>query len=219
MKTSTRGLLALIKHEGVVLSAYRDSTGVWTIGVGHTAAAGAPNPKPGLQITLERAVGLFRQGIRKYEAGVNQAVKVPLKQHEFDALVSFHFNTGAIARAAITRHLNAGDRQKAAAAFMNWTMAGGKRGVLADRRSAERTMFARGDYGNIASVLVYDRYPGPARTVSTAGLLGNSLIAAPPKSSHPSAPVRSVGPGRYQRAILAALAVAGAAAAAFFLGA
>lgn len=216
MKTSTMGLLALINHEGVVLSSYRDSAGVLTIGVGHTAAVGPPRPSPGLRITLEQAIRLFREDIRRYEAGVERAVKVPLKSHEFDALVSFHFNTGAIARAAITRHLNAGNRQKAAAAFMNWTTAGGIAGALSGRRSAERAMFARGDYGNIASVLAYDRHPGPARSVSTASLLGKPLVVSPPQTSHPSPPPRS---SRYWRGILAALAIAGAALAAFFLGA
>ena len=216
MKTSAKGLLALIRHEGVVLSSYHDSAGVWTIGVGHTAAAGPPRPSPGLRMTLEQAIRLFRTDIRQYEAGVERAVKVPLKQHEFDALVSFHFNTGAIARAAVTRHLNAGDRQKAAAAFMNWTTAGGKKGVLTDRRSAERAMFARADYGNIASVLVYDKHPGLARSVSTASLLGRPLVVSPPHAGHPPAPTRS---NRHWRGILAALAIAGAAAAAFFFGA
>lgn len=216
MKTSTNGLLALIRHEGIVLSAYRDSAGVLTIGVGHTAAAGPPRPRPGLKISLRQAVDLFRRDIGKYEAGVNRAVKVALEQHEFDALVSFHFNTGAIARAAITRHRNAGDKLLAAAAFMNWTTAGGKRGVLSGRRSAERAMFARANYGNIASVFVYDRHPGPARSVSAAGLLDKPLVISPPQTGHPPPLIRPRG--RW-RAILAALAIAGAAAAAFFFGA
>jgi lysozyme len=216
MKTSTRGLLALINHEGVVLSGYRDSAGVWTIGVGHTAAAGAPKPRPGLTITLRQAIRLFRDDIRKYEAGVEQAVTVPLKSHEFDALVSFHINTGAIARAAVTRHLNAGEKKKAAAALMNWTTAGGCKGALTKRRQAERALFERGDYGNIGTVAVYDRYPGPARSVSTASLPGRPLVVSPSPTGHPSPPTRA---GRYWRGILAALAIAGAAAAAFFLGA
>ena len=215
METSAKGLLALINLEGVVLSSYRDSAGIWTIGVGHTAAAGPPRPNPSLRITLEQAIRLFREDIRRYEAGVERAVKVPLESHEFDALVSFHFNTGAIARAAITRHLNAGDKNKAATAFMNWTTAGGKKGVLTDRRKAERAMFTHGDYGNIASVLVYDRHPGPARSVSTASLMGRPLVISSPQTGHPSPPTRSRS--RW-RGILAALAIAGAAAAAFFFG-
>ena len=58
--------------------------------------------------------------LERYEAAVLRAVKVPLEPHEFDALVSFHYNTGGIAKAALTRHLNAGDRAAAATAFMAW---------------------------------------------------------------------------------------------------
>ena len=61
------------------------------------------------------ALRLFRADLARYEAGVLRAVTVPLAPHEFDALVSFHYNTGAIARAALTRALNAGDRAAARA--------------------------------------------------------------------------------------------------------
>ena len=40
MKTSLKGILAIINEEALVLSTYRDAAGVLTIGVGHTAAAG-----------------------------------------------------------------------------------------------------------------------------------------------------------------------------------
>ena len=40
MKTSLKGILAILDEEAVVLSTYKDSKGVLTIGVGHTAAAG-----------------------------------------------------------------------------------------------------------------------------------------------------------------------------------
>jgi len=69
-------------------------------------------------------------------------VKVPLEPHEFDALVSFHYNTGAIARAALTRALNAGDRAAAGVAFMNWL----RPASLRPRREAERDLFLRGRY-------------------------------------------------------------------------
>ncbi len=67
---------------------------------------------------------------------------MPLEPHEFDALVSFHYNTGGIAKAALTRHLNAGDRAAAAAAFMGWLKPAGIR----PRREAERDLFATGRY-------------------------------------------------------------------------
>ena len=71
-----------------------------------------------------------------------RTVKVPLEPHEFDALVSFHYNTGGIAKALLTRHLNAGDRVAAAAAFMGWL----KPAAIRSRREAERDLFAKGRY-------------------------------------------------------------------------
>ena len=73
-----------------------------------------------LDAGIREALRLFRADLARYEAEVLRAVTVPLAPHEFDALVSFHYNTGAIARAALTRALNAGDRAGAGAAFMNW---------------------------------------------------------------------------------------------------
>src|SRR5687768_9681292 len=120
MKVSRKGLIAIVSHEALVLKTYPDSKGIPTIGVGHTAAAGAPKPVAGLTLTVEEALDLFAKDIAKYERGVNAAVKVPLKQHEFDALVSFHFNTGKIASASFVKKLNAGDRAGAIKGFMDW---------------------------------------------------------------------------------------------------
>ena len=44
MKTSLAGAMEIIAHEAIVLTRYRDSKGIWTIGVGHTSSAGAPDP-------------------------------------------------------------------------------------------------------------------------------------------------------------------------------
>jgi lysozyme len=149
IRTSDRGLLALLRHEGVVPAPYRDVKGVWTFGIGHTAEAGPPDPATlprgmpeDLDAGIREAFRLFRADLRRYEAEVLRAVTVPLAPHEFDALVSFHFNTGGIARAALTRHLNAGDRDAAAEAFLNWL----RPASLRTRREAERALFAHGSY-------------------------------------------------------------------------
>jgi lysozyme len=128
MRTSDRGLLALIRHEGIVPGPYLDVKGVWTFGIGHTAAAGPADPAlmprgmtAHLDAGIREAFRVFRADLARYEAEVLRAVKVALAQHEFDALVSFHYNTGSIARAALTRHLNAGDRAAAAEASHSTT--------------------------------------------------------------------------------------------------
>jgi lysozyme len=149
MRTTDRGLLALARHEGVVPAPYLDVKRVWTYGVGHTAAAGALDParmRRGMPADLDAGVReafrLFRVDLARYEADVLRVVTVPLEPHEFDALVSFHYNTGAIARAALTRALNAGDRRAAGAAFMNWF----RPASLRPRRETERDLFLHGRY-------------------------------------------------------------------------
>lgn len=149
MRTTDRGLLALIRHEGIVPSPYLDIKAIWTFGIGHTAAAGPPDPSrmargmpADLDAGIREAFRLFRTDLVAYEAEVLRAVQVPLEPHEFDALVSFHYNTGGIARAALTRHLNAGDRVAAAQAFMGWL----KPAAIRPRREAERDLFRHGQY-------------------------------------------------------------------------
>ncbi len=63
-------------------------------------------------------------------------------QAQFDALVSFHYNTGAIARATLTRLHRAGQFEQAAAEFGEWVHAGGKRlAGLVRRRKAEALLY------------------------------------------------------------------------------
>ncbi|MEH0076910.1 MULTISPECIES: lysozyme [Pannonibacter] len=149
MQMTDRGLLTLVRHEGIVPGPYRDVKQVWTFGIGHTAAAGAPDPATmphgmpeDLDAGIREAFRVFRADLARYEVAVLRAVKVPLEPHEFDALVSFHYNTGSIAKAVLTRHLNADDRAAAAAAFMGWL----KPAAIRPRREAERDLFATGRY-------------------------------------------------------------------------
>lgn len=160
MKLSPAGVVALVQHEGIVPGPYRDSVGVWTFGIGHTAAAGAPDPAKmargmpaDLTGTIRDVVRLFAHDIEKYEAAVRAAVTVEVAQHEFDALVSFHYNTGAIAKADLTKALNRGDRAAAATGFMNWR----KPPEIIPRREAEQRLFRDGVYpGGRATVWQVD---------------------------------------------------------------
>lgn len=149
MKTSDAGIFAIALHEGIVPGPYRDSVGVWTYGIGHTLGAGYPDPSKmqrGMPTNLDAALrdvfDLFRRDVVKYEAAVNRAVKVKVTQAQFDALVSFHYNTGAIAKASLVKRLNAGDAIGAAAGFMAWK----KPAEIIPRRKAEQALFASGVY-------------------------------------------------------------------------
>lgn len=109
MQTSYHGRAALAREEGCVLGAYRDSVGIWTIGIGHTSAAGPPTVAAGLVLSLAECFDLFARDLRDYEAAVTRLVKVALAQHEFDALVSLCYNIGP---GPVTRKQRIDDRAK-----------------------------------------------------------------------------------------------------------
>lgn len=151
MRTSAQGLVAIMAYEALYLHAYDDGTGVWTIGVGHTAALGAPVPVPGMIITFDDAIALFRRDISRCEKAVTEAVHVPLTQQQFDALVSWELNCGSVRSpdTTLTRRLNAQDYGGAADQLLRWNKAKGKvLDGLKTRRSAEREMFLKGNYGS-----------------------------------------------------------------------
>ena len=149
---SKQGLMEIVQHEAMVLTRYRDSVGVWTIGVGHTKEAGPPDPKTVTDaLEIKQVLALFRKDLKRYEREVNKAITVSLAQHEFDALVSFHFNTGGIEKAALTESINAGDKAKAAEQFMNWS----KPPEIIGRRKKEQTLFAHGTYSSTGKAKVY----------------------------------------------------------------
>jgi lysozyme len=151
MKTSQDGVAFIAAQEGVVTRAYRDPAGVWTIGVGHTAAAGPPVPKKGLTISRQAALGLLAADLPGYEAAVASALGAgegsATRQSAFDGAVSFHYNTGAIGQASWVAKFR--DRQFAEAetALKAWNKAGGRvMNGLVRRRAAEADLIFRDHY-------------------------------------------------------------------------
>ncbi|WP_419952332.1 lysozyme [Methylobacterium sp.] len=139
MEMSPIGRAALLAREGERLTAYKDSVGVWTISVGITSASGLIKVTPGLTITKAQSDALFAKGVAQYAGPVSAAVKVPLADHQFDALVSLCFNIGApsFAKSTVVRRLNAGDYAGAAEAILMWN----KPAVIIPRRQAEYDQF------------------------------------------------------------------------------
>ena len=104
--TSQAGI-DLIKHfEGCELTAYWCPAGVLTIGFGHTGS----DVYQGQTITEEEATVMLRVDLNRFEDAVRRLIKVPLNQHEFDALVSFAYNCGegALQHSTLRRRLNEG---------------------------------------------------------------------------------------------------------------
>ena len=139
MKTSESGRKLIAEHEGIKLSAYKCSAGVWTIGFGHTNGVTKDT-----RCTIEQAHEWLSDDLADAELAVRNLVKVPLNQNQFDALVSFTFNlgAGALSRSTLLKHLNAGNYSAAAGQFKLWNMAGGKPVLgLTRRRAAEADLF------------------------------------------------------------------------------
>jgi len=144
-KISAYGLGKLREWEGLKLTASRDVGGTLDIGYGHTSAAGAPLVKAGMKITQAEAEQILLADLAKYEGDVNRLVKVPLTDNQFAALVSFHFNTGALAKSTLLKKLNAGDYDSVPFEMNKWVFAGKKRVQgLVNRRAAEVGLWAKG---------------------------------------------------------------------------
>jgi GH24 family phage-related lysozyme (muramidase) len=132
---------ARLRSDGLV-EAYPDpGTGgaPWTIGWGATG----PGIGPGTVWTQAQCDARLERDLERYAAEVAAAIgEVPTTQAQFDALVSFHYNTGAIARATLTRLHVAGDHAGAAREFARWKYAGGRvlKGLVR-RRAAEARLY------------------------------------------------------------------------------
>lgn len=148
MKTSAAALELIREFEGFVPRWYRDPVGVWTIGYGHTDAAGSPKHATSANMVLSEEEGsaILQRDLGQYEAAVTRAVKVPLNENQFGALVSFTYNLGAgnLNSSTLVKKLNAKDYKGAAAEFARWNKAGGKvLNGLVRRRAAEKALFER----------------------------------------------------------------------------
>ncbi|MBB5754337.1 glycoside hydrolase family protein [Prosthecomicrobium pneumaticum] len=187
MRTSERGRAAIAAFEGLALSAYRCPAGRWTIGYGHTGAAGPPAVSAGMRVTAAEAEAILAADLARFEARVTAALGA-VPQAVFDGAVSFDFNCGAIDRASWVKAYRAGDAAAAEAGLKQWVKADGRTlAGLVRRRAVEADMIFRG------------RYPADAAAAPDAA----PAAAAGPADS--SAPVRD--------ATAAGLAAAGAGAA------
>jgi lysozyme len=114
----------------------------WTIGWGTTGR----DIVPGLVWTQAQCNKRFSHELQRYVREVALAIgAAPTTQGQFDAMVSFHYNTGAIRKATLTKLHKAGDHAGAAAEFGKWVNAAGKRMAgLVRRRAEEARRYAEG---------------------------------------------------------------------------
>lgn len=167
MRTSTLGRAFIAEEEGLVPAPYYDKAGVLTWGIGHTKAAGEPDPTTfpidmpsNVDAAIREAIKVFDDDLVKYENDVKRAFGDGLKQHELDALVSWHYNTGGAHRSKAVRLWREGRKRDAAQVIASWnkvTIQGVKRvsNVLKRRRDHEVQMLLHGRYPPFNGVPVW----------------------------------------------------------------
>jgi GH24 family phage-related lysozyme (muramidase) len=149
---SQKGLDFLIAQEGFIPYAYNDSRGHATFGVGHLLHHGgvtaADRKQWGTKQSPEpRALVLkvLREDLaERFEPAVRETVKTPVKEHQFDALVSFAFNIGTngFKGSTVAKRLNSKDFSGAADAMLMWR----KPPEIVPRRRRERELFLNAAY-------------------------------------------------------------------------
>ncbi len=134
MHLDTDGINKLIAREGFKTKAYKDTKGIWTIGVGHTG----PEVTSTLQWSSDQVMIAFRHDVGWAEDAVNE-INTSLTQNQFNALVSLVFNIGATAfrKSTMRRKLVAGDVQGAGKEFDKWHIPK----EIISRRNSEKEQF------------------------------------------------------------------------------
>ena len=171
-KISEHGLAKLKQWEGLRTKAYRDDGGVWTIGYGHTAAAGAPKPHAGMVITAAEAERILLKDLTQYEAAVENNVKVKLNDNQFAALVSFVYNIplAKFKKSTLLKKLNAGNYDAVPTELMKWINVDGKKNQgLVNRRRAEGYLWMEGAFVASKNVVPEPKKENPVLNMKMAG--------------------------------------------------
>jgi lysozyme len=183
MRTSLAGLNLTKEFEGLRLKAYKCPASVWTIGFGHTSEAGAPIVTPDLVITKTEAEEILKRDLVQYENSVSSMVKVPLRQRQFDALVSFVYNVGEtqFSKSTLLKRVNAGRFDEVPAEFMKWTRGGGKElPGLIRRRRAEVKLWRNMNTGaplHIDETRSTPDTPKPKRSITQSKEANGAVVA------------------------------------------
>lgn len=155
LTTSQAGIDFIKRREGFRSTWYLCSAGKPTIGYGHLM--NAREQRELFRLDEPQAHDLLLSDIRTREIYINSNIRVPLSQHQFDALVSFVFNLGMGAlepeKSTLRRLLDAGDYAGAAKQMLRWNKEKnpetGRHRVnkgLTKRRQLEMKLFLEGIY-------------------------------------------------------------------------
>lgn len=177
LKLSEDGLKHLKKSEGVIPYGYLCQAKKYTIGVGCLVKFLTPSQisrmimveKSSVKIKMrivphadsnnqvmtadnELVDDILKYRLVAFEKAVNTGVTIDLKQHQFDALLSFAFNVGTanFKKSNLLKQINTGKATDSMISelFLNWTRAGKLKNVLTSRREKEIKLYNEGVYYN-----------------------------------------------------------------------
>lgn len=143
LNTSGQELGKIAQFEGRRSTAYPDSDGNLTIGIGHKIIPG-DGLTENSSLSDAQINSLYANDIANAETSVYSRVKVPLSQGEFDALVDFAFQFGdsKLGSSTLLRLLNAGNYNAAVSEFSKWINVGNKPNAsLVARRADDANTF------------------------------------------------------------------------------
>ena len=149
MKTSINGLNLIKQNEGFRADPYNDPTGNATVGYGHLLHRGPLNGTE-QSVTEQQALDILASDVyNRAEVWVNEYVMVPLSRNQYDALVSFCFNTNPTDLHTIVSEtgLNHGDYQNIPPKILLYDKARNQQGQfvslpgLTKRRQQEAALF------------------------------------------------------------------------------
>lgn len=182
MKTNQAGVNLIKEFEGFRSKAYKCPAGVWTIGYGHTSAAGTPAVRSGMTMSAAEAEKVLRRDLTKYEDAVTKAITVALTPNQFSACVSLCYNIGPgnFAKSSVVRFCNKKQFKQAADAFALWNKAGGKvLPGLVRRRAAEAALFSKNDVTKTEEIRPEVDVPkGKPMVMSTTNIAAGATAAA-----------------------------------------
>ena len=145
MRMTEDGLALIKRFEGFRAEAYRCPAGVWTVGSGHTSAAGPPAVTGGMTITRADAERILRRDVEEFARDVAASLSISLDDRQFSALVSFAYNVGItnFRKSSVRACVNGGDLAGVPQRLALWNKARGRvLPGLVKRRAAEAELFA-----------------------------------------------------------------------------
>lgn len=140
MKLNEDGINFLINLEGFKLCSYKDTKGIWTIGIGSTRHVDNTPVKKDEKISKNEVYKLFHITAVDYENAINKYIKISLTQNQFNALFALCYNIGitGFATSTVLKRINNKDTEEnIKEAWMRWT----KQKELIGRRKKEINLY------------------------------------------------------------------------------